>query len=125
MPSPYTPGIAPGRLPEAAYAANFGDLEPAFDRHEAHVAADRCYFCHDAPCVTACPTAIDIPLFIRQIATDTEAAAASTIWNANIFGGICAASARPKRSAKALACARRRRASRWRSVACNGSRPTP
>ena len=90
MPSPYTPGIAPGRLPEAAYAANFGDLEPAFDRHEAHVAADRCYFCHDAPCVTACPTAIDIPLFIRQIATDTEAAAASTIWNANIFGGICA-----------------------------------
>mgnify|MGYP002737524452 CR=1 FL=1 len=88
--SPLTPGIVPGRLPAAAYATNFADHEAALDRHEARVAADRCYFCHDAPCITACPTSIDIPLFIRQIATGTPEAAAKTIWSQNILGGICA-----------------------------------
>ncbi len=88
--SPLTPGIVPGRLPAETYARNFGDHEPPLDRHEARVAADRCYFCHDAPCITACPTSIDIPLFIRQIATGTPEAAATTIWSQNILGGICA-----------------------------------
>ncbi|MBA3911392.1 MAG: dihydropyrimidine dehydrogenase [Rhodobacter sp.] len=88
--SPLTPGIVPGRLPAAAYAANFGDHTPALDGHEARVAADRCYFCHDAPCITACPTSIDIPLFIRQIATGTPESAAKTIWDQNILGGMCA-----------------------------------
>jgi glutamate synthase (NADPH/NADH) small chain len=88
--SPLTPGIAAGRLPADRLAANFADHEPPLTPHEALVAADRCYFCHDAPCVTACPTAIDIPLFIRQIATGTPEAAARTIWEQNILGGICA-----------------------------------
>ena len=88
--SPLTPGIVPGRLNADALARNFADHEPALDRHEAQVAADRCYFCHDAPCITACPTSIDIPLFIRQIATGTPEAAATTIWSQNILGGICA-----------------------------------
>ncbi len=88
--SPLTPGVVPGRLSAEAYEANFADLEPPFDLHEARVAADRCYFCHDAPCITACPTSIDIPLFIRQIATGTAEAAATTIWSQNILGGICA-----------------------------------
>ena len=85
-----TPGIAAGRLPAEAYAENFSDLHAPFDAHEAHVAADRCYFCHDAPCMTACPTSIDIPLFIRQIATGTPEAAAKTILSQNILGGMCA-----------------------------------
>ena len=88
--SQFTPGIVPGRLPAAAYAENFADHEPPLDRHEARVAADRCYFCHDAPCMTACPTSIDIPLFIRQIATGTPEAAARTILGQNILGGMCA-----------------------------------
>lgn len=88
--SPLTPGIVPGRLTPDALARNFSDHEPPLDRHEARVAADRCYFCHDAPCITACPTSIDIPLFIRQIATGTPEAAATTIWSQNILGGICA-----------------------------------
>jgi glutamate synthase (NADPH/NADH) small chain len=50
----------------------------------------RCYFCHDAPCITACPTSIDVPLFIRQIATGTAQAAAVTIFEQNILGGMCA-----------------------------------
>ena len=86
----HLPGVAAGRLDQAAYDANFADLHPPFDAHEAAVAADRCYFCHDAPCVTACPTSIDIPLFIRQIATGTSQAAARTIFEANILGGMCA-----------------------------------
>ncbi|WCR09342.1 NAD(P)-dependent oxidoreductase [Paracoccus stylophorae] len=85
-----SPGIRAGRLTQAEIAANFADVAPPLDRHEAQVAADRCYFCHDAPCITACPTAIDIPLFIRQIATGTPDAAAMTIFHANILGGMCA-----------------------------------
>ncbi|MCB1438502.1 MAG: dihydropyrimidine dehydrogenase, partial [Nitratireductor sp.] len=60
-------GIAAGRLPKGRIAENFADLHPPLAGHEAAVAADRCYFCYDAPCMTACPTSIDIPLFIRQI----------------------------------------------------------
>jgi dihydropyrimidine dehydrogenase (NAD+) subunit PreT len=78
------------RLPAQALAQNFADIAPTFDAHEARVAADRCYFCYDAPCMTACPTSIDIPLFIRQIATGTPDAAARTILSQNIMGGMCA-----------------------------------
>lgn len=90
MTSPQTPGIASGRLSQDQLAQNFEDLHAAYDHHEAAVAADRCYFCHDAPCVTACPTDIDIPLFIRQIATGMPEAAARTILEQNILGGMCA-----------------------------------
>ena len=83
-------GIRPGRLDEEALRDGFADLHPRLGEHEALVAADRCYFCHDAPCVTACPTDIDIPLFIRQIATGTPEAAAKTILTQNILGGMCA-----------------------------------
>jgi glutamate synthase (NADPH/NADH) small chain len=88
--SPFTPGIAPSRLDPQSLEANFSDLHGPLDDHEALVAADRCYFCHDAPCITACPTDIDIPLFIRQIATGTPEAAARTIFDQNILGGMCA-----------------------------------
>ncbi len=88
--TPLTPGVAAGRLERERIASNFADLHPPFDPHEAAVAADRCYFCHDAPCVEACPTDIDIPLFIRQIATGTPQAAARTILEQNILGGMCA-----------------------------------
>jgi glutamate synthase (NADPH/NADH) small chain len=83
-------GIAPGRLTPGQYADNFSDLHPPLDRHEAFVEADRCYFCFDAPCQTACPTEIDIPLFIRQIATANPLGAAETIFEQNILGGMCA-----------------------------------
>ena len=88
--SQMTPGIAPGRLQPEDYTRNFGDIYPPYDRHEAAVAADRCYFCYDAPCITACPTAIDIPLFIRQIQAGNPDAAAKTILSQNILGGLCA-----------------------------------
>ena len=88
--SPFTSGVVAARLPGAALAENFGDLHPPLDRHEAAVAADRCYFCYDAPCITACPTSIDIPQFIREISTGMPQAAAKTIFEQNILGGMCA-----------------------------------
>lgn len=83
-------GVVAGRLADDQLAANFSDLHPAYAPHEAAVAADRCYFCYDAPCVTACPTSIDIPLFIRQIQTGHADGAARTIFDQNILGGMCA-----------------------------------
>jgi len=83
-------GIAAGRLAENQYVSNFADLHPPFVEHEAFVEADRCYFCYDAPCQTACPTSIDIPLFIREILTDNPLGAAETIFEQNILGGMCA-----------------------------------
>ena len=88
--SPTTPGVVSDRLDKGQLAENFSDLHAPLDAHEARVAADRCYFCYDAPCMDACPTSIDIPLFIRQIATDTPGAAAKTILDQNILGGMCA-----------------------------------
>ncbi|MBK5933667.1 glutamate synthase (NADPH/NADH) small chain [Rhodovulum imhoffii] len=85
-----TPGVASGRLSSAQIGSNFSELHPPLSDHEARVAADRCYFCHDAPCMEACPTEIDIPLFIRQIATGRPEAAAHTIFAQNILGGMCA-----------------------------------
>ncbi len=82
--------IAGRRLSKEQYAENFSDLHPRLSHHEALVESDRCYFCHDAPCMTACPTSIDIPLFIRQISTGIPKNAAKTIFDQNILGGMCA-----------------------------------
>lgn len=82
--------VKAGRLTSEQLAANFADLHPPLTRHEAAVAADRCYFCYDAPCMTACPTTIDIAMFIRQIAADNPSGAAKTIFDQNILGGMCA-----------------------------------
>ncbi len=84
------PDIAAGRLPKPVLARNFADIAPRFEPNEARVAAERCLFCYDAPCVKACPTSIDIPLFIRQIAAANPEGAAKTILDANIMGGMCA-----------------------------------
>ena len=85
-----TPDIAAQRLPKAQYAVNFVDLHPPLNAHEALVESDRCYFCYDAPCMKACPTSIDIPLFIREIQAGHPKSAAKTIFDQNILGGMCA-----------------------------------
>lgn len=84
------PDIRGGRLAPDEVRANFADLHPALEAHEALVEADRCYFCYDAPCMQACPTSIDIPLFIREIQTGSPIGAAKTILSSNILGGMCA-----------------------------------
>jgi glutamate synthase (NADPH/NADH) small chain len=82
--------VCSGRLDRASLNDNFCDLHPPLSPHEAKVEAERCYFCFDAPCQKACPTSIDIPLFIRQIAAGTRSEAGRTILDANIMGGTCA-----------------------------------
>ncbi|MBT4933159.1 MAG: NAD(P)-dependent oxidoreductase [Rhodospirillaceae bacterium] len=83
-------GISTGRLQAQEYDSNFNDLHDPLNNHQASIEASRCYFCFDAPCMTACPTSIDIPLFIRQITTGNTGGAARTIFNQNIMGGMCA-----------------------------------
>ncbi|WP_370151893.1 NAD(P)-dependent oxidoreductase [Ferrovibrio sp.] len=82
--------IRAGRLDRAGYATNFAAAVPDLDQQAALVEANRCYFCYDAPCIEACPTGIDIPGFIRKIATENTAGAALRIYEQNIFGGSCA-----------------------------------
>ena len=85
-----SPDVASGRLSPATLDANFDDIHPPLSRARALVEASRCYFCFDAPCIEACPTGIDIPSFIRKIATDNVRGAAMDILRENIFGGACA-----------------------------------
>jgi glutamate synthase (NADPH/NADH) small chain len=68
----------------------FSDLHPPLDAGAAFIEASRCLYCYDAPCINACPTAIDIPTFIHQIRTDNLDGSARTILDANIMGGTCA-----------------------------------
>jgi len=79
-----------GPLSPAEIEANFADIKPPLDKKRAIVDSARCFFCHDAPCVEACPTGIDIPNFIRMISTGNVKGAAVEILQENIFGGMCA-----------------------------------
>ena len=67
----------------------FPDLHPAFNRQEALVEANRCLYCFDAPCAGACPTHIDVPRFIKKIASGNLHGSAITILDANILGATC------------------------------------
>ena len=78
-----TPDIAAGRLRPDEIAANFEDIKPPLDRKKALIESSRCYFCHDAPCIQACPTGIDIPSFIRRIGEDNPRGALHD-WNPDV-----------------------------------------
>ena len=71
-------------------AAKFAPIKPAMSNNEALIEASRCLFCHDAPCTIACPSDIDIPMFIRQISSQNTQGAARTIFTQNILGKSCA-----------------------------------
>ena len=85
-----SPDIRSSRLGKSEIDRNFSDLHPPLSRSEALIEADRCYFCYDAPCTTACPTGIDIPAFIQKIRSDNIRGSADTILRENIMGGMCA-----------------------------------
>ena len=110
MSSPSTPlpDVACGRLSLAEYAHNFGDAHPPLSAVQALIEAERCYYCYDAPCITACPTGIDIPTFIRRIAQDNLRGAAHRRSSRRTSSAACArASARPRCCASRPACATR------------------
>jgi dihydropyrimidine dehydrogenase (NAD+) subunit PreT len=83
-------GLHGGRLDSADYQRNFADSHPPLTRAQALIEAERCYYCHDAPCVAACPTGIDVPTFIQRIAQGNDRGAARAILQANPLGGMCA-----------------------------------
>ena len=74
---------------EAEFKKNFKQKKPLMNDTEAYYEASRCLFCYDAPCVQACPTHIDIPLFIKQIHTDNVTGASKTIFDSNWLGNAC------------------------------------
>ncbi len=83
-------GVHAARLNLADYAVHFCDAHPPLTRPQALIEAERCYYCHDAPCATACPTGIDIPSFVHRIAQGNNRGAARAILEANPLGGMCA-----------------------------------
>src|SRR5688572_2827389 len=74
---------------EQEFEENFKQIKPLMSDTEAYYESSRCLFCYDAPCINACPTGIDIPLFIRQISAKNDLGAAKTIYDANYFGNAC------------------------------------
>jgi dihydropyrimidine dehydrogenase (NAD+) subunit PreT len=74
---------------EQDFEKNFSQIKPRMSDTEAYYESSRCLFCYDAPCVNACPTGIDIPLFIRQINSKNNFGAAKTIYESNFFGYAC------------------------------------
>lgn len=80
---------APKLTPEQ-YSCNFADLHPPLTGDQAAFEASRCLFCFEAPCITACPTHIDVPGFIRKIGNANTVGAARLILDANPLGASCA-----------------------------------
>lgn len=77
-------------LPEDRAEAVFEDYKLPYGDAQAVVEANRCLYCFDAPCIKVCPTGIDIPEFIRKIATGNVEGSARTIFSSNILGMSCA-----------------------------------
>lgn len=77
-------------LSEEQLAANFADIAPPLTNDYALLEANKCLFCHDAPCTIACPTHIDVPAFIKKIASGNLRGSARVILDANPFGHSCA-----------------------------------
>ena len=90
MSLPSLSDIRAGRLSASDCAQRFADASPRLTPAQAVLEAERCLYCFDAPCTTACPTDIDVPSFIRRIADGNLRGAARTILESNPLGGLCA-----------------------------------
>lgn len=77
------------KLSSAELLNNFSDIAPNFSALEAVVESSRCLYCYDAPCMRACPTHINVPQFIQEIADQNLSGAAKTIFTQNILGASC------------------------------------
>ena len=77
-------------LPMTQLERNFADIAPPLTRDAALVESSKCLFCHDAPCMIACPTHIDVPSFIKKIGTGNLRGSARVILDANPMGHSCA-----------------------------------
>ncbi len=80
---------ATNRIDFENLAMNFLESKPGLTDREALEEANRCLYCYDAPCIVACPTGIDIPSFIKKIASGNLKGSAKTIMSANPVGASC------------------------------------
>lgn len=78
------------KLSPEQYEQNFQELHPPFTSNSAVAEANRCLYCFDSPCTKACPTHIDIPTFIKKIATGNLKGSAKTILGSNWIALTCA-----------------------------------
>jgi len=69
---------------------NFREIAPPLTEAEAIMESHRCVYCYDAPCTRACPTHIDVPAFIKKIASGNLTGSARVIFEANPIGATCA-----------------------------------
>jgi dihydropyrimidine dehydrogenase (NAD+) subunit PreT len=86
----YTSANPAPALPPEQLERNFADIAPPLTIDAALLEANKCLFCHDAPCMHACPTHIDVPSFIKKIATGNMRGSARVILDANPMGHSCA-----------------------------------
>jgi dihydropyrimidine dehydrogenase (NAD+) subunit PreT len=84
MPEAFRPS-----LPIEQITENFREIEPPLPVAEALFEANRCLYCYDAPCTQACPTHIDVPSFIKKIASGNLTGSARVILDANPIGSTC------------------------------------
>ncbi|OIU72119.1 NAD(P)-dependent oxidoreductase [Rossellomorea aquimaris] len=68
---------------------NFQEAHEGLSKRDALEEANRCLYCYDAPCIQACPTGIDIPSFIKKIASGNLKGSARTIMSSNPVGASC------------------------------------
>ncbi len=90
MSTQIAPDVKAGRLSADEYAKRFADATPRLSASQALLEAERCLYCYDAPCATACPTSIDVPSFIKRISDGNLRGSARTILESNPLGGMCA-----------------------------------
>ena len=82
------PGVTQ-KLTREEFARRFAELHPPLPPQAAAIEAARCLNCFDAPCTAACPTHIDVPRFIKKIASGNVRGSALTILDSNILGLSC------------------------------------
>ncbi|GAE45645.1 pyridine nucleotide-disulphide oxidoreductase associated with reductive pyrimidine catabolism [Mesobacillus boroniphilus JCM 21738] len=84
--------MSKGNISKISYEdlqVNFQEVHPGLTNQEAVEESNRCLYCYDAPCIQACPTGIDIPAFIKKIASGNLKGSAKTIMTANPIGASC------------------------------------
>jgi dihydropyrimidine dehydrogenase (NAD+) subunit PreT len=87
---PYTSANPAPALSAEQLERNFAEIAPPLTPDAALLEANKCLYCYDAPCTIACPTHIDVPSFIKKIATGNLRGSARVILDANPMGHSCA-----------------------------------
>src|SRR5438552_2307596 len=77
-------------LPPEQLEHNFAEIAPPLTSDAALLESNQCLYCYDAPCTQACPTHIDVPSFIKKIASGNMRGSARVILDANPMGHSCA-----------------------------------